>query len=164
GPGRQRSIDYTPWPRGNPGYGGGGFYLLAIRGTLMPAIDRRYRTLTGPRNTAMTGMSLGGLISMYVGYTYARAFGMVAVFSPSYWWPGLFEYVDSLPRPPNLARVYQDTGGPQDNDIDGVEGLLLADGFHLGIDLVSFRVPAGEHRGADWEHRYPDMLRFLFPP
>lgn len=165
GPGDQRVIDYSPWP--GPFYapnGGGDFYLLAIRDTLKPEIDRRYRTLTDPRNTAISGWSLGGLISLYAGYTYAGTFGKVGAFSPSYWWNGFYQYVDTLPRPRNLVRVYQDTGYPDDNSIAGVERLLLEDGFRLGLDLMSVRILGGEHKGLDWEHRYPDMLRFLFPP
>ena len=165
GPGAQRGIDYTPWPTNFfDQEGGGDFYLLAIRDTLKPEIDRRYRTLTDSRNTAITGWSLGGLISLYGGYTYAGTFGKVGAFSPSYWWGGFHQYVDSLPRPRSLIRVYQDTGYPDDNWIGGIERRLLDDGFRLGIDLMSVEVRGGEHNGLNWEHRYPDMLRFLFPP
>ncbi len=165
GPGAQREIDYTPWPTNFFAQeGGGDFYLLAIRDTLKPEIDRRYRTFTDPRNTAIAGWSLGGLISLYAGYTYAGTFGKVGAFSPSYWWGWFHQYVDSLPRPRDLVRVYQDTGYPNDNWIEGIEQYLLDDGFGLGIDLMSVQVRGGEHNGLNWEHRYPDMLRFLFPP
>lgn len=164
GPGDQRRIDYTPWRGGSTPTGGGDLYLIAIRDTLKPEIDRRYRTWTGPYDTAIVGLSLGGLISLYAGYTFDGTFGKVGAFSPSYWWPGLYEYVDSLPRPPNLSRVYQDSGYPDDNSIGAIEQLLLADGFRLGIDLMSVEVLGGEHEGSYWEHRFPDMLRFLFPP
>ena len=165
GPGDQRAIDYTPWPLSWFGRSGGGdAYLLAIRDTLKPAIDGRYRTLADPAHTAIAGMSLGGLLSLYAGYTYPGTFGKVGAFSPSYWWSGFQAYVDTLPRPRGLARVYQDTGYPDDNSIGGIERRLLDDGFRLGVDLMSVRVPGGEHNGLNWQHRFPDMLRFLFPP
>jgi predicted alpha/beta superfamily hydrolase len=165
GPGDQRAVDYTPWPTNFFAQeGGGDFYLLAIRDTLKPEIDRRYRTLTDPRNTAIAGWSLGGLISLYAGYTYAETFGKVGAFSPSYWWSGFHQYVDTLPRPRDLVQVYQDTGDHNDNWIGGIEQYLLDDGFRRGIDLMSRVVHGGEHNGLNWEHRFPDMLRFLFPP
>ncbi|NJO12928.1 MAG: TonB-dependent receptor [Gammaproteobacteria bacterium] len=51
----QREYDYT-----RPGYEEYGRFLVE---TLKPAIDAEYRTLTGPRNTAVMGSSLGGLVS-----------------------------------------------------------------------------------------------------
>jgi predicted alpha/beta superfamily hydrolase len=106
----QRTIDYTPWPSGffTTGEGGGDFYLLAIRDTLKPEIDRRYRTLTGPRNTAISGESLGGLISLYAGYAYGGTFGKVGALSPSYWWSNFHQYIDANPRPPEEIQL--DTG------------------------------------------------------
>jgi predicted alpha/beta superfamily hydrolase len=165
GPTPQRWNDYTPWPGGFlPNAGGGDFYILAIRDTLKPEIDRRYRTLADSRNTAIAGESLGGLISLYAGYTYAGTYGKVGAFSPSYWWNGFHQYVDTLPRPIDLVRVYQDTGYPDDNYIELMEQYLLEDGFSLGLDLMSLQIRGAQHEGDDWQHRYPDMLRFLFPP
>ena len=168
GGGHQRFVDYTPWPSflWAPN-GGGDFYLQAVRDTLKPEIDRRYRTLTDPRNTGMAGMSLGGLISVYAAYAYSGTFGRVGAFSPTYgyWGPtDIYEVADSLGRADTFVRWYQDTGYPDDNRIDGMIGLALGQGFKPGVDFLSVTEEGGEHDPPSWEHRFPDMIRFVFPP
>ena len=113
----RRYLEYVPAEEGD-------LYLRTIRDTLKPEIDRRYRTLTDSRNTAMTGGSLGGLISVYAGFAYDSTFGKVAGFSPSYgWWPGYEGFVRARGRPRFLVRFYQDTGYPRDNSIRDMEAL-----------------------------------------
>ena len=53
---------------------------------LKPFIDERYRTLAGSSNTGLGGSSLGGLATLYLGFTYPEIFGKLAVLSPSVWW------------------------------------------------------------------------------
>jgi predicted alpha/beta superfamily hydrolase len=163
GPGPARNIDYTPWPTGFFAEDGGGdFYIRAIRDTLKPEIDKRYRTLSGSANTAIAGYSLGGLISVYAAYTYDSTFGKVASFSASYWWSGFSQYVQTRGRPRGLIRFYQDTG-TDDNSIGVIERIAIEQGFTLGTNFMSYVAQGGEHGAAWWGHRFPDMLRFLFP-
>ena len=165
GPGSQRYIDYSPWPA--PYYqpnGGGDFYLQAIRDTLKLEIDRRYRTLRDPSNTAIAGFSLGGLISVYAGYAYDSTFGKVAGFSPSYGWSNFHSYVQNRGRPRLLLRFYQDTGYPDDTWIYAMERIALDQGFRPGVDFMSVVAPGGQHSADAVEHRLPTMLKFLFPP
>lgn len=165
GPGHQRFMDYTPWtaPEWQPN-GGGEFYLQAIRDTLKPEVDRRFRTLPGSGTTAIAGYSLGGLISAYAGYAHSSTFGKIACFSPTYGYgyPGMYGFAQSIGRPAGLIRFYQDTGYPDDNWIGSMERLALEQGFVSGLDFMSVTVPGGEHRSGSWEHRFPTMLRFLF--
>jgi predicted alpha/beta superfamily hydrolase len=166
GPGAQRWIDYSPWPA--PYYtpnGGGDSYVRAIRDTLKPAIDRRYRTLADARHTAMGGVSLGGLISAYAGFAYDSTFGMFAAFSPSYWWDAyaIVDFARSRGRPRFLARFYQDTG-EIDNSIDDMTAVALEQGYTLGLDFESVTAQGARHTTDTWEYRFPNMLRFLFEP
>jgi len=166
-----RVLDLTPpWSDSYKGYEGGGgeVFLRAIRDTLMPEVNRRYRTLTGPANTAIGGVSLGGLLAAYAGFAHDSTFGKVAAFSPSYWWGGAMNlpvYAQEKGRPPYLVRFYQDTGDPElDNWIGTMETVLLSLGFVMNRDLISVSVPGADHVEGAWEQRYPQMLRFLFPP
>ena len=165
GPYPQRYIDYTPWPAGfMPGSeGGGDVYVRAITDTLKPIVDERYRTLPGPFDTGITGVSLGGLISVYAAYASDGTFGKVAAFSPSYWWSNFHQFVEARERPASLYRLYQDSGYPDDNWIGGIQEILLTKGFTLGADLMSYTVSGAQHDYPEWEHRIPTMLRFLFP-
>lgn len=166
--GGQRILDYTPWPVAAYSYfgpnGGGDFYIRAIRDTLKPEVDRRFRTLPDPGNTAISGSSVGGLISVYAAYAYDSTFGKVGAFSPSYWWTGFHSFVESSGRPALLKRFYQDTGYPADNWIGQMEEIVLSQGFVLGLNFMSVSAEGGEHSNASWEHRFPEMLRFIFPP
>jgi len=77
---------------------------------------------------------------------------------------GIYDVAQTRGRPANFVRFYQDTGYPDDNDIGFMAGLAVRQGFVLGRDFVSVTADGGEHEASSWEHRYPDMLRFLFPP
>jgi len=163
----RRTFDYTPWTASYwmPN-GGGDAYLEAVRDTLKREVDRRFRTLTDPGSTAIAGTSLGGLISAYAGYAYDSTFGKVAAFSPSYGYASyaIVRYAETRGRPYFFERFYQDTGYPDDNWLGPMEQVALAQGFQLGVDFMSLTAEGGEHSSSSWEHRFPDMLRFLFPP
>lgn len=59
----------------------GDAYLRFIVEELKPAIDRRFRTLTGAADTSVMGSSMGGLISLYAIGEYPRVFGQAACLS-----------------------------------------------------------------------------------
>ncbi|HVP14309.1 MAG TPA: alpha/beta hydrolase-fold protein, partial [Terriglobales bacterium] len=169
--GTQRFVDYAPWPDSLSGWpwpnGRGDFYLRAVRDTLKPAVDRRYRTLTGPANTAMMGLSLGGLISVYAGFAYDSTFGKVAGMSPSYWWDGyeILDFALARGRPPLLTRFYQDTGTGRDYcPIGPMADIAPRLGFVPGVDFLSLVAADANHDTGAWQQRSPGMLRFLFPP
>ncbi len=169
GPGNQRNIDYTPWPSPilKPN-GGGDAYVRAIRDTLKPEIDRRFRTLTDPEHTAMAGMSLGGLISAYAAYAYGETFGRIAAFSPTYGYydtagVSMPEFAQRMGRSRHFIRFYQDTGWPHDNSVGAMESVALSQRFRSGIDFMSVTQAGAEHTNAAWTHRCPEMLKFLFP-
>ena len=52
--------------------------------TLKPLIDAKYRTLTGPADTAVMGSSLGGVVSFYLGWQGPDMFGKVACLSSTF--------------------------------------------------------------------------------
>lgn len=163
--GEQRYIDFMPWEipwLGLPN-GQGEKYVLAVRDTLKPEIDRRYRTLPDPFHTAMAGMSLGGLISVYAGFAHWETFGKVAGLSPTYGYGEFNTMADTIPRP-RLFRWYQDTGYPDDNYIGGMETLARRLRFLEGVDFMSLTVVDAGHSAAAWQHRFGGMLKFLYTP
>jgi len=48
---------------------------------IIPIIDGRFRTLKGPRNRAMAGLSMGGTHTLHFGLTRPDLFGAIGVFS-----------------------------------------------------------------------------------
>jgi len=165
--GASRIQEYTPWP--DPGYGGGGAdaYLTAIRDVLIPEIDRRYRTLSGPNFRWMAGSSLGGLVSLYAGLAYSDTWTRIAALSPSLWWDDreLRAWSASRPRA-GLQRVYQDMGTSEGSaqylqDLRDLRGNLVAMGFAPGLDLMHVESPGHTHHETYWALRTPGMLQFL---
>lgn len=53
---------------------------------LMPAINKKYSTLTGRENTAVCGFSMGGRVSLQIGFERPDLFGYIGAFCPA---PGL---------------------------------------------------------------------------
>ena len=66
--------------------GKGELYAKFLIEELKPFIDSNYRTLSDRAHTAVAGSSLGGLISLYMGYKHGDVFSMCGVISPSLWW------------------------------------------------------------------------------
>jgi predicted alpha/beta superfamily hydrolase len=83
--GEKRMDELTPFK--HPKYNGGNAnnYLDFIVNTLKPEIDKKYRTKTNTKNTAIMGSSLGGLTSYYAILKYPKVFGKAGIFSPSFW-------------------------------------------------------------------------------
>src|SRR5262249_36659149 len=84
--GERRIDEYTPTADASLGGGSAGLYGRMLVEEIKPFIEANYSTLTDPSNTAIGGSSLGGLVSLYLGFAYPDVFGKVAALSPSVWW------------------------------------------------------------------------------
>jgi alpha-glucosidase len=83
--GEKRFSEYSPYETNRFKAPKGNIYLSFIIEELMPLINKKFRTKTGPQNTSIGGSSMGGLISYYAVMKYPTVFGSAAVFSPAYW-------------------------------------------------------------------------------
>jgi predicted alpha/beta superfamily hydrolase len=179
--GTSRCSEYTPFSTSNLSCGGGAeSFLQAIRDVLIPEVNARYRTETGPEHTYMAGSSLGGVLSTYAGYAHADTWGRVAALSPSYWAQGpLYTLVSTTGRPPCLTHFYQDmgtieSGSTTDANNNGIDDyvetlrqmrtIALAQGFVQGVDFMSVESAGHVHNESFWAQRLPSVLRFLIPP
>jgi enterochelin esterase-like enzyme len=63
-----------------------GAYTTFVLNELMPYIQGNFRVLTGAKNTAFCGFSLGGLSAFDIVWHHPDLFGKVGVFSGSFWW------------------------------------------------------------------------------
>jgi len=176
-----RADEYTPWY--DPSYKGGGggaadVHLEAITMVLMPTIDARYRTLSGPENTGFAGSSLGGLIALYVAYEYSDVFGLIGAVSPYLGWKDYEMLKWAAGWDPATVRVYMDMGTREwgslrDRDHNGVDDaiddlramrrLMLSQGFVEGEDLMVVEDEGARHHESAWSARFPAALGFLFP-
>ncbi len=80
-------------------------YLAFLVKELKPAIDARYRTLAGARDTAVMGASMGGLISLYAMAEYPEVFGQAAGLSTHLPMGGV-DAPDLPARPAGVAAAF----------------------------------------------------------
>lgn len=164
----ERIAEYTPWADSSFGGGMAEAHLSAITQVLMPYINARYRTLTGPTNTGIGGSSLGGLFALYTTYTHPEIFGRCAALSPSLWWDGehMAGFAQSSSKP--AARVWMDMGTAESAEsipqLRAMRDVMVGQGFVLDQDLKVVEDSGAGHNEAAWARRFPDVVRFLFPP
>jgi predicted alpha/beta superfamily hydrolase len=166
--GLRRMAEYTPTRDFKMGGGEGQSYGRLLVEELKPLIDRSYRTLSDGRNTGLGGSSLGGLISLFLGFSYPEVFGKLAVMSPSLWWDqrSILRTIDLRDPKPDL-RIWLDIGTGEGvrhvRDADMLERVLVKRGWQMGKDLIYEKVDGAVHDENAWSERFGDVLRFLFP-
>lgn len=163
--GVKRVGEYTPGP-------GADRYLKFVIEEVKPMVDRRFRTKPGPKDTAILGSSMGGLMALYAPLRYPKVFGKGAGLSVAYrMGPELFILAGK--KPPKPVRLYLDIGdaeipGPGQRALEKeharfVETLTTA-GYRAGRDYEARVVPGASHNEDAWAARLDGVLRFLFPP
>lgn len=143
-------------------------YARFIRDELKPLIDAQYRTLPGADDTGAMGSSLGGVVSLYMGWDFTSTFRRIGAMSGSWQLPNFPARVGAQPR--RAIRLYLDSGdagASSDNywPTFNLRDSLLAKtpGYALEGDL-RHRVGLGhQHNEAAWAARLPEALAFLFP-
>jgi len=166
--GLRRMAEYTPTRDFKMGGGEGRSYGRLLMEELKPLIDRSYRTRIGTKDTAVGGSSLGGLISLYLGFANPEVFGKIAVMSPSLWWDhrSILNAIAQQTTRPEL-RIWLDMGTAEGarhlRDAEALERLLVKRGWRPGSDLTFVEVKGALHEEGSWAERFGDVLRFLFP-
>jgi predicted alpha/beta superfamily hydrolase len=168
--GDRRLAEYTPERDWQMGGGEAASYGLLLTRELMPWIAARYRVLTDREATGLGGSSLGGLVTLYLGLSYAQYFGRLAVLSPSVWWnhKSILGYVNEhAPQIWEKPRMWLDVGDREGlrtlQNAEQLKRRLIANGWRPGESLHFERVAGGTHDEASWAARVRPMLRFLFP-
>ncbi len=165
--GVRRMAEYTPTCDPHMGGGEGRNYGRLLTDELKPFLDRTYRTRPRPQDTALGGSSLGGLISLFLGFENPGVFGKVAVLSPSIWWNhrsilGVVGQAEPRPRP----RIWLDMGTAEGarhvRDTQLLARMLRRLGWRDDT-LAYHEYPGAIHDEAAWAARFDQVLRFLFP-
>ena len=66
-------------------------FINDLRNDLMPFVEANYPILTGPENTAIAGLSMGGRETLFIGCSMPETFGYMGAFTPA---PGLLPYTN----------------------------------------------------------------------
>ncbi|MDY7231002.1 alpha/beta hydrolase [Hyalangium rubrum] len=167
-----RLSEYSPWDeprshvlaRGEP-------YVRFFVDTLKPFIDSHWLTRQGPAWTGVMGSSMGGLISLYLGWRYPELFGRIGGLSPSVMWSYGRLFHEWTSHTHRWTRIYLDAGVHENIDPVGYwmfYGQATRDFyFHLknlgygDHELHLVLDPEGGHNERDWQRRLPEALRWL---
>ena len=98
--GKDWNSSFSPWAAQKQGKnlgpfsGGGPQFLQMMEQSVIPAIDRMYRTVATPENRILAGYSLAGLLTLYALYN-SKYFSRYACMSGSLWFPHWIEYIQT---------------------------------------------------------------------
>lgn len=157
-------------------------YVSYIVNTVKPHIDGGYRTQADAASTGAIGSSMGGVVSMYMGYDWNGSFRRVGALSTAWWLiPNYTSYIRSQPARGNL-RIYMDVGDSGStsggNNFDGywdslgVRDNFIGDAPSMGSGLPKYALRGNyefvigfgqNHNETSWAARLPGALRHLYP-
>jgi len=169
--GAERINELTPYP--NPEYGGGQAdeYLAFIVDKLRPFINLHFRTKIDRDNTAILGSSLGGLCSYYAALKYEDIFGLIGVFSPSFWFTDdIFQLTEKFRFQQSPPRIYF-LGGQAESqtmvsDMQRMIKILknTTEEYRTDPNRLILSVKAdGQHSEWFWGREFPYAIEWLFP-
>ena len=170
--GARRVDEYTPVRSATGrmrGHGGkADFYGRMIIEELKPFIDAEYQTKPEREFTGLGGSSLGGLVSLYLGFQRPDVFSRLAILSPSVWWANNQIIREAAKLGERLPlRIWLDIGKREGSRIKhqvrALKEILLANGWRNGLDFAYYEIPEARHEEAAWAARFGEVLKFLFP-
>ena len=141
-------------------------YGKMLTDEIMPMVNRRYRTKTGPENTGLIGSSLGGVVTCYLGIQHPEVFGRLGIVSPSVWVD--HRVLLKMVKPTNhRPKVWIDIGTKESatavGDARDLFDVYVKNGWKPNRDVVLYVEPNAEHNEIAWSRRLPSILTYLFP-
>ncbi|MBZ4663757.1 MAG: carbohydrate esterase [Caloramator sp.] len=182
--GFKRLDEYSPWKneeieslleRGiKDGAGGEGKeYAEFIVNTLKPYIDENFRTLRDRENTIVAGSSMGGFISLYIGFKYQDVFSKIGAFSTAAWFKEgeLLEFLREEGQREEM-KVYLDIGTEETSNDDDpnfkdyyINGTIrIYETLCEFMDKQNIKLIIDEgatHNEIHWAKRFPEFIRFI---
>ena len=164
--GEKRIEEYTPYKNEKYGGGKGDIYIDFLANELKPYIDKNYKTLTTPENTALIGSSLGGLISFYGGLKYPEVFGKIGALSTSFWFSSdkINDFTKENGNQQN-TKIYflvgEKEGDSMVPDTENMAKLLVDLGFPAE-NIKTKIVAEGKHTESFWKTEFLEVIKFLY--
>ena len=153
-----------------PGLGASN-YVAFLRDELRPVIAQQYRVRTDPTNVGAIGSSLGGVISMEMGWNHPQTFGLIGALSGA-WQVTTASLNQQLQhQPARDVRLYMDSGdsGTSNDNYWLTYGLRdalagsAAPRYALGGLLLHVVGYGDLHNEPAWDRRLPGVLEYLLP-
>ncbi|MCX7771962.1 MAG: alpha/beta hydrolase-fold protein [Clostridia bacterium] len=150
--------------------GKGDQYLDFLVNALKPYVDKHYRTLPDAGHTAISGSSMGGLISLYCGIKRPDVYSRIAAFSSALRFSQK-EFIDFIKGADVSAikKIYMDIG-TKEGDTPQLFDLYINTNQEaydvlkekLPADRLKFIIDEGAvHNEEAWARRFPHMIKWL---
>lgn len=147
-------------------------FLDDFRDNLMPYMETNYSVATGRDNTAVAGLSMGGRVSLNIGFSLPDQVGYIGAFSPAY---GIFPYTNNglteeglftedtftLPEPYKNSTFVLINTGNQDNMVSGEPARYHEALEKNGVHHTYYTID-GSHDWPVWRNGFYNFARYLF--
>ena len=139
-----------------------------LKEALMPVVEKNYRIAKGSANTALAGLSMGGLQTLHAGVRNTGMFAYLGVFS-SGWWanqPALsnpqYEFMknNAATINSNLKSFWIAMGGKEDIAYNNCK-IMMGKFDELGIKYSYSEYPGG-HTWPVWRNNLYNFAQLLF--
>lgn len=138
-------------------------FINELLNDLMPFIEENYSIAKGRENTAITGFSMGGRESLYIGFTHPDKFGYIGAVCPA---PGVMELIpeDELvfESEEDLPYVLLITAGSNDTLIYNVPETYHYALQNNGVDHIWSYVIGGYHGDNSIRSNIFNFCRVIF--
>lgn len=158
----KRINEYSPFNMAKYGKGEGDAYVDFIVRTLMPYINKHYRTKKSAKYTSVAGSSMGGLISFYAILKYPDKFGTAGIFSPAFWIvPQLKEL--AIKRACKLkGRIYFYAGGMESETmVPDMLSVFEAVNKCSKAKMETVVRAEGKHSEQTWRQEFPLFYKWM---
>ena len=158
----ERTADYTIGKQSQD-------YMRFVVETVKPFIDKKYRTLTDAKNTAVGGSSYGGLIAFRLAWEYPHVFSKAFCLSPAFKVQNI-DYVQNVLDYTGDRKdltFYIDNGGVGLEEqlqpgIDDMLEALEARGYKKDKDFFYITDKKARHFESDWAKRMPNAFLLMY--
>lgn len=141
-------------------------FINDLRDDLMPFIAANFSIATGPENTAIAGLSMGGREALYIGLTMPETFGYVGAFCPA---PGVLPYnvepglfpTDAFKLPDGCDNLILINAGQTDGVVGTWPSTYSSTLTKNGTDHI-FYVTEGGHDFTVWKHGLYNFAKRIF--
>ncbi len=137
--------------------------------TLKPYIDKNYRTKRGRRQTAISGSSMGGLVSVYIALEHQDIFSKVGALSSSFdvCRDEFVTYIKNTPKRYPI-RFWLDLGSVESEQMQYdvsqqmVIDALISSGWKPKKEVKYTLYEGAKHHERFWRDRFEEVLEYLW--
>ncbi|MFN2438467.1 MAG: alpha/beta hydrolase-fold protein [Chitinophagaceae bacterium] len=163
--GNKRINEYSPYDMERFGKGEGNQYVDFLVKTLMPYINKNYRTKKCGKNSYVTGSSMGGLISLYAMLKYPKEFDGAGIFSPAFWITPQLKEAIGIKAKKIKGKIYFYAGKQESESmVPDMLSVFERMNRYSKAKMTTIIRSEGKHNEATWRKEFPLFYKWMFTP